>query len=106
MAVLSPLPLLLPIPPPLLPPLSPYLDLQVGEGVQEGGGCHGDLVGDVVEGVHRAAVHGRRVGEVRGRGQEVSCTRSQRSRGSEVRRVRIPLADTVIQSKGFELVTF
>lgn len=49
-----------------------HFDLQVGKRIQQRRVGHGDFFGDVVKGVHRAAVHGCRVRQVRGRRQQIS----------------------------------
>ena len=54
-----------------------HLDLQVGQGVEQRGVGHGDLVGNVVEGVDGTPVHGRHRRQVGRGGQELSCERKR-----------------------------
>lgn len=49
-----------------------HFDLQVGKRIQQRRVGHWDFVGDIVKGVHRAAVHGGCVRQVRGRRQQIS----------------------------------
>lgn len=48
------------------------LDLQVGKRVQERRVGHRDFIWNIVEGIHRATIHGRRICQVRRSCQEIS----------------------------------
>lgn len=57
-----------------------HFDLQVGKRIQQRRVGHRDFVRDVVKGVHRAAVHGGRVRQVRGRRQQISWNQKKERR--------------------------
>lgn len=57
-----------------------HFDLQVGKRIQQRRVGHRDFVGDVVKGVHRPAVHGGRVCQVRGRRQQISWNQKKKKK--------------------------
>lgn len=55
-----------------------HFDFQVGKRVQQRRVCHRDFVGDVMKGVHRPAVHGGCVCQVRGCCQQISWNQKKK----------------------------